>query len=125
MSLYAPKQTSLGLPEPVERVGAYALFWVSGLILLLVERNPTVRHHARQSVVVFGTLSVIGFLLWFVGGVLGWLPLIGGILAFPFTLLGTLDKTVAIILWIVLMVMAAVSPNFRLPGVDRVERVLR
>ncbi len=124
MSLYSPKQTTLGLPEPVERVGAYALFWVSGLILLLVERNPNVRHHARQSLLVFGTLSVLGFALWLIGGVLHVLPLIGGILAAPFGWLGALVQVVSIILWVVLMVMAAINPRFRLPGTARAERML-
>jgi hypothetical protein len=57
-------QTSLGLPEWVERVGAYAGLWVTGLILLFVERrNQTVRHHARQSLLIFGILSLIGFVV--------------------------------------------------------------
>ena len=119
-------QTSLGLPETVERVGAYLFFWVSGLLLLIFEkRNENVRHHARQSLVIFGTLSVIGFLLWFIGGVFGLLPLIGGVLAFPFGLLGELVRWISIALWLGLMVAAALIPRFQVPGTARLQRMLR
>ena len=58
--------TSLGIQERWERVLAYALIWVSGLILLFVEqRNQTVRRHAMQSVIIFGSLvGFVTFGLW-------------------------------------------------------------
>jgi uncharacterized membrane protein len=119
------KQTSLGLPETVERVGAYLFFWVGALLLLIFEkRNENVRHHARQSLVIFGTLSVIGFLLAFVGGVFGILPLVGGLLALPFHLLGDLVKWISIALWLGLMVAAAVIPRFQVPGTARLQKML-
>ncbi len=119
-------QTSLGLPETVERVGAYLFFWVGALVLLLFEkRNENVRHHARQSLIIFGTLSVIGFLLWFVGGVFGVLPLIGGILAFPFHALGAVVQWISIALWLVLSLAAAFVPRFQVPGTARLQKMLR
>ena len=121
-----PQSTSLGLPEIVERVGAYLFVWVSGLLLLIFERrNQTVRHHARQSVLIFGTLSILGFVLWGLGGVLHVVPLLGGLLASPFELLGQLVTIVTWILWVVMMVGSAISPSFRLPGTQRIERLLR
>ncbi len=120
------QQTSLGLPEWVERVGAYAGLWVTGLILLFIERrNQTVRHHARQSLLIFGILSLIGFVAWFVGGVFHVIPLLGGLLAAPFVLISGLVGTITFILWIVLMVAAGFFPQFRIPGTQRVERLLR
>jgi uncharacterized membrane protein len=117
--------TSLGLPEIVERVGAYLFVWVSGILLLIFERrNQTVRHHARQSVLIFGTLSIIGFVLWGLGGVLHVIPLLGGLLAWPFSVLGQLVTLVTWVLWAVMMIGAAVSPSFRLPGTERLERLL-
>lgn len=124
MNRYSPNHTSLGLPETAERVLAYAFFWLSGLLLLLFEKNPNVRHHARQSVAVFGTLSIIGFLLWFIGGFLHFLPLIGGILAYPFALLGDLNQWISIALWLGLMLAALVSPRFQLPFTRRANRYL-
>lgn len=94
--------TVLGIPERWERVLCYALGWITGLIFLFVEhRNQTVRRHAMQSVVVFGGLSVVGFLL----GILSNVWVIGPI----FAILGGLLGTVTFVLWIVLMVFAFVS----------------
>ena len=118
--------TSLGLPEIVERVGAYLFFWVSAILLLIFERrNQNVRQHAWQSLIIFGTLSAVGFVLSVLGGVFGVLPLIGWLLAAPFRFLGGLDYVVAVILWIVLMVGAAMNPNFQLPGTQRVKKMIR
>ena len=100
--------TSLGIDERWERVLAYAFIWVSGLILLFVEhRNQTVRRHAMQSVVVFGGLGILGWLVGSFGHLLGWVPLIGGI----FGLIGGLIGFVMFALWILLMVLAYFSPN--------------
>ncbi len=118
--------TTLGLPEIVERVGAYLGIWVTGLLLLIFEqRNQTVRFHARQSVIVFGTLSVLALLLGIAGGLLGSIPLLGGILATPFRFLGWLDTVVTVLLWLISMVGAAINPSFRLPGMRRADRLLR
>lgn len=96
--------TTLGIEERWERVLAYALIWVSGLILLFVEqRNQTVRRHAMQSVIVFGTLGIVGVL----AGWLSNLPVLG----FFFGLIGGIVGFVIFALWIVLMVMAYFNAN--------------
>jgi uncharacterized membrane protein len=100
--------TSLGISERWERVLAYAFVWVSGLILLFVEhRNQTVRRHAMQSVIIFGTLSIVGWIASSFGHLLGGIPLIGGI----FGLLAGLIGFVTFVLWILLMVLAYFNPN--------------
>ena len=121
-----PQPTSLGLPEVAERVGAYLFIWVSGVLLLIFERNnQAVRHHARQSVLIFGPLSVLGFLLSGIGGTLHLIPLLGGLLAYPFTIFGGLVTLITLGLWLFMMVVAAVNPSFRLPGTQRLEHLLR
>jgi uncharacterized membrane protein len=117
--------TTLGLPETLERVGAYLLFWVSGLLLLIFERrNQNVRQHAWQSVVVFGGLSILGFAFTILGGLFGALPVIGLVLGAPFKFLGWLDGVLTIVLWLVLMIGAAVNPHFQLPGTRRAIKTL-
>jgi uncharacterized membrane protein len=96
--------TTLGIDERWERVLAYAFIWVSGLILLFVEhRNQTVRRHAMQSVIVFGSLGLIGLLAGWLSGI--WLigPLFG--------LIAGLVGFVTFALWILLMVLAYFNPN--------------
>jgi uncharacterized membrane protein len=51
------------VPEHVAAMLAYLFGWVSGLILLFVDRRPFVRYHAAQSVVVFAVLSGVLLLL--------------------------------------------------------------
>ena len=115
-------QTSLGIPERWERVLAYAFGWISGLILLLVEhRNQTVRRHAVQSVVIFGVLSIIGLVLGILTAGLGWIPVLGWLTTGLFGILAGTAKAVSFGLWIVLMVLAFVSPKTILTG-PRYER---
>ncbi len=56
--------TSIGTSEHIAVAISYALGWITGIIVLLVEKeNETVRYHAAQSVVVFGTITVLNFIL--------------------------------------------------------------
>ena len=111
------RPTSLGIDERWERVLCYAFWWVSGLILLFVEqKNETVRHHAKQSVIIFGILSAA---LWLTGAFaagLGAIPLIGLVFSFGFGLIHGLLWFVAVVLWILLMVMAYSSPRTLIVG---------
>jgi len=121
--------TSLGLPEAVERAGAYVGLFVTGIFLLITERNPNVRHHAKQSIAVslfiFAPLFLLFLVLNFAGALLGWIPLIGGLLHLPFALLAGLDKLIAIVLWLGLMLYAGVSTHrFVVPGTQRMRKLL-
>ncbi len=119
---YNTAQTTLGISEKWERTLAYVFGWVSGLILLIVEqRNQTVRRHAAQSVVVFGTLSLIGLVLALVAGVFGAIPFIGPVLGAFFGLILGIVKAVGFVLWIALMIMAFFSSKTLFTG-PRYER---
>ncbi len=94
-------QSTTGLPENVANFVAYLLGWITGLVMLLVEKDDaTVRYHAAQSVTVFGSLTILNILLPFLPA-LG--PMIMGILA-PVTL----------VLWVVLLVMSLLGNAPRL-----------
>ena len=55
--------TSTGVDARLASVLCYAGWWVTGLVFLFAERRqPGVRFHAAQSLVVFGALSVALFL---------------------------------------------------------------
>ena len=111
--------TSLGLSERLERVLAYLLGWVSGLILLLLERkNRNVQWHAKQSIAVFGPLSIILWLTSLLGNLLGGIWVIGGLFSIDFTFFWWIFLWVSIILAVWLMIMAWFRPNYRLPFVS-------
>ena len=116
--------TTLGIPERWERVLTYALGWITGIIFLLVEqRNQTVRRHAAQSTVVFGVLSIAGFLASALGGLLGHIPLIGWLFGFGFGAIGVVIGFVVFVAWIGLMIMAYFSAKTLIAG-PRSERLL-
>lgn len=66
------KSTSMGIVEHIAIALSYALGWISGLIILLIEKeNETVRYHAAQSIIIFGSITLLNILLpmfLFMGG---------------------------------------------------------
>lgn len=100
--------TSTGLDPAVAGLLAYALGWVSGLVLFLLEKDhrPT-RFHAAQSLVLFGGATVF----WVALSSLVWVPLLGLALA----VVGLLAAPIFLGLWIFLMVRAYQQADLRLP----------
>jgi uncharacterized membrane protein len=111
--------TTLGLGERLERVLAYAFFWVSGIVLLLFEKNRNVRWHALQSIVTFGTLSLLLTATTILRGVLEPIPLLGWLIGLGLGLLLNMLWWTWIILWVWLMVMAWIRPDYRLPWIHK------
>jgi uncharacterized membrane protein len=109
--LSSANQSVFGLEERVERVLCYVLFWFSGLFFLIFSRNPTVRKHAKQSVVVFGVLTIVLFVLSFFGGLLGGIWVIGIVFSLAFGLIHFLVWTAMVVAWIFLMIAAYFSPS--------------
>lgn len=110
--------TVLGIDERWERVLCYAFVWVSGLVFLVIEsKNSTVRRHAWQSIVVFGSLSLLGAVVHLFGSALSAaIPVIGPLFGLGFGLIGGLIGLVTFALWILLMVLAFISPETFIRG---------
>lgn len=106
-------QSSTGLPDNVANFIAYLFAWISGLLMLVIEKDSeTVRFHAAQSVTIFGSLTILNLLLPFVP-VIG--PLLLGVLA-PVTVLA----------WIILLVMSVLGSAPRVPIIENfAEQILR
>ncbi|TGC09658.1 DUF4870 domain-containing protein [Methanolobus halotolerans] len=67
--------TKLGLDENIVAALCYVGFWITGILILLIEQdNKFVRFHAMQSVMVFLPLSLIVLLV-------AWIPYVGWIIA--------------------------------------------
>lgn len=86
-----------GLPKNVAAALSYVLGWVTGIIFLLVEKDPFVRFHAMQSIITFGLLTIIPLV-----PVVGWL-------------LSPLVMIVGFVLWLVLIFKAYQGEEFKLP----------
>ena len=93
------EKTSMGMDENVAGLLCYVLWWVTGLIFILIEQeNKFVRFHAFQSILVFGVISLVQIVFsW-------WVPV-----------LPLLIWILGIVLWIVLMVKAYQGTRFKLP----------
>ena len=111
--------TTLGLGERLERVLAYAFFWVSGIVLFLFEKNRNVRWHALQSIVTFGTLSLLLGATTILRSLLEWIPLVGWLIGLALGLLLNILWWTWLILWVWLMVMAWMRPDYRLPLINK------
>jgi len=95
-------KTSMGLEENIAGLLTYVLGWITGLVFFLIEKeNKFVRFHAMQSIIVFGSLTVVSYVLSFI-------PFIGGIISVLLSIL-------ALILWIVLMIKAYQGQKYKLP----------
>lgn len=88
-----------GLPKNTAAALSYVLGWLTGIIFLLIEKDPFVRFHAMQSIITFGILTLLSFV-----------PVIGWILS-------PLVMIVGFVLWLVLIYKAYQGEEFKLPWV--------
>ena len=101
--------TGTSIQENIAGALCYALWWVSGLIFFLIDKRPSVRFHAMQSIVFFGGLSALHWLLFVAGwsaGIFGWAFM--GIVRSALGLLG-------FVFWIILIIKAYQGKHYKLP----------
>lgn len=95
-------KTSSGMQPNLAALLSYLFGFLTGIIFYLIEKeNKFVRFHAMQSIIVFGFLFALSFILSFIP-ILGWVLL-------PVLWIGQ------VILWIILMVKAYQGEYFKLP----------
>jgi len=98
-----------GLAENVAGLLCYVLGWLTGIIFLLIDKRPFVKFHAAQSIVVFGSLTVLRIAL-------GVMFSFGGLFTFGLGgMLYLLLGLVGVVLWILLMVKAYQHELFKIP----------
>jgi uncharacterized membrane protein len=113
--------TQSGLAENVAGTLCYVLGWITGLIFYLIDKRPYVRWHAAQSIVVFGTLHILSFVI----GIFFVATLFSGGFSLAWGL-HTLITLVALVLWVLLMVKAYQGERFRVPGAaDFAEKIFK
>jgi len=97
-------KTSLGLDKNIAALLSYALGWVSGLVIILIEKEDDfIRFHAMQSIITFGALTVLSILF--------------GTMFIFFGFIGPFIHVAGIVLWILLMIKAYQGEKFMLPVV--------
>ena len=110
-----------GMTENTAACLSYVLGWLTGIIFFLIDKRPYVRFHAAQSMVTFGGLTIIRFV---VGMVFGMGFFFGGYHPYGYAGWGGLGLGIAVIallglltfvLWIVCMIKAGTGQRFLLP----------
>ncbi|MDK2940298.1 MAG: hypothetical protein PWQ51_2463 [Methanolobus sp.] len=97
-------ETNIGVSENIAGLIAYILGFITGIILLVIEKeNQFVRFHAAQSTVLFGAVFILNIIL-------GFIPILGWLLALVLSL-------VAFVLWLLLMFKAFSGDMYRVPMV--------
>jgi len=86
-----------GLPKNTAAALSYVLGWLTGIVFLLIEKDPFVRFHAMQSTITFGILTILAMV-----------PFIGWVLS-------PLVMIVSFVLWLVLIFKAYQGEEFKLP----------
>jgi len=104
------EKTSIGVDENIAGALCYILGIVSGIVLYVLEKdNKFVRFHAVQSIIVFGALIVVQ---WVVLPILFMVPVLGSIVGVFLHMITTLA---GFVLWILLMVKAYQGETFKVP----------
>jgi uncharacterized membrane protein len=97
--------TSIDADENVAALLCYVLGWLSGLALFLIEKdNETVRFHAMQSMLVFGSITLLDIVF-------------GSLYVFGYVVVSIINVG-ALALWVLLMVKAYQGERCRLPVVS-------
>jgi uncharacterized membrane protein len=115
--------TSSGLEENVAAALSYALGWLTGIVMFVVEPdNDTVRFHAAQSIVVFGAISVASIAISFIQSALLATLSVGpgtnvvfGLFSMFFGLVSLLIWVGAFVLWLYLLVRTYQEDDPRIP----------
>ena len=104
------EKTSTGLEENIAGLLCYLLGIITGIVFYVIEKDSKfVRFHAVQSIVVFGTILVIQ---WVLIPIVMMVPIVGWVVG---GLLGLVVFIVSIVLWILLMYKAYRGERYRLP----------
>lgn len=97
---------STGLDENTRAALSYLLGWLTGIVILLTERDSDyVRFHAMQSTITFLGLTVLWWLV-----IIMFFPVSYGLWGITWLL-----RILVVILWLVLMIKAYQGEAFKLP----------
>lgn len=117
--------TNTGLDENVAAALSYALGWLTGIIMYIVESdNESVRFHAAQSIVVFGGYTILLIAIGVLQSAIAGLVYAGGagfgmVFGFLSTVIGLFSLIVWVLglaLWVYLLIRTYQGEEPRVPG---------
>jgi uncharacterized membrane protein len=118
--LFPPQTSSTGLAPNVAGAIAYLLGPITGIILLVMEKDsPFVRFHAAQSTVLGVVMVVVSIVLSILSAILAVVPILGWLAA---VLVNFVFGVVTFVLWILLMWKAFSGEEWEVPVVGSYAR---
>ena len=120
----APAAQQTQMAENVAGLLCYLAGWITGLIFFLIDKRSYVQFHAKQSIVTFGGLNILLYVVGIVFG-MGMMTGFGGFrsLSFGWALYWLVDVA-CFVLWILLMIKAYQGERFRVPvAADLAEQI--
>ena len=127
----AKAKVAMGLEENVAGALCYVLTWLTGIIFFFMEKeNKTVRFHAMQSILTFIPLTILAWILGWIGaprwtGYGGWFgygSFSPGIPALVW--LSWAIWAITGLLWLILMFKAYKGEKFKLPVIGDIAEKL-
>lgn len=117
----AKEKTGTGLKKETSAALSYVLGFITGIIFLIIEKDPFVRFHAMQSIAVSLAFFVLSWILGIISVLLGltvflaWVgPLLSGVL-----MIG------GFVLWLLLIYKAYQGEKWQVPYIGKfVERMV-
>ena len=101
------KPAGTGLSDNVAGALCYVLWWITAIVFLILEpNNKTIRFHAFQSIIVFGAITVLQIIFF-------WVPVLNVIIWIA-----------GVIFWVVLIVMTYQNREFKIPIATEIARKL-
>ena len=114
--------TQSAMDENIAGLLCYLLGWITGIIFLVTDKRSYVRFHATQSIVVFGGLTILYYVVGILFGISVFTTGLAGFSLAYF--LYRLLQLVGLVLWIVLMIKAYQGSRFRVPiAADLAEKI--
>jgi uncharacterized membrane protein len=117
------ERSSTGLEPGVAAALAYVVWWVTGLLIYLLERDSRfVKLHAMQSIVGLGGLWLLGLMIW----AFSFVALVVSADAFHlFIQLANLPWIAGVILWLICLFKAYTGEWWKIPiAGDIAERIV-
>jgi uncharacterized membrane protein len=106
-----PSGTSMGMAQNTEAGLSYVLGWITGLIFFLGEKqNRFVRFHAMQSILFFGSASILNVILNIAGSSVHGLGI-------AFSCLSGIVGIASLVIWVILLINSFQGKYFKLPVV--------
>ena len=115
------KRSIFGLSENVAAALSYLFGPISGIIALILEReNKFVRFHALQSTLWFLLLYIVGWVVSFIAGIFGAIPVIGTLFGLPLSVIVWAVGALTLVTRLILMWKAFTGKECKIPMIGDV-----